>query len=68
MLATTHDLFISSSPPTTQYKMLTLIFEGRYTWVYRSKAEGPEDKWRGWPTTLLGHVAQMEDVRKEDEF
>jgi hypothetical protein len=36
--------------------------------VYRSKAEGPEDKWRGWPTRLLGHVARMEDVRKDYEF
>jgi hypothetical protein len=44
MLATTQDLFISSAPPKTQYQILTIVFDGRYTSVYRSKAEGPEVK------------------------
>lgn len=44
MPATAHDVLTSSVLPETQYHILALVFDGRYTWVYRSKVQGPEDK------------------------
>lgn len=40
MLATTQDLFTSGAPPKNAIPNLNSCLR----WVYRSKADGPEDK------------------------